>query len=166
MNKLFRPALALITLLALPAARAAEFTDQARVLDVVPRTQQVNEPREACHTEYRRVENRERGSNAAGTLIGGVAGAILGHQVGRGGGRDAATAVGAITGAIVGNQIGARDREVSERPERVCYLQDNWISRPDGYDVRYEYQGNEYSAVLPYDPGRRLRLHVSLTPDE
>ncbi|GAB2895405.1 hypothetical protein GCM10027046_25760 [Uliginosibacterium flavum] len=165
MNTQFRPALALITLLALPGAQAADFTDHARVLDVVPRVQQVNEPREECHTEYRRIESRERGPNA-GALIGGVAGAILGHQVGRGGGRDAATAVGAITGAIVGNQIGSREREIGERPERICRLVDNWVSRTDSYDVRYEYQGHEYSAVLPYDPGRRLRLHVSITPDE
>ena len=165
MTPLIRPVLALSILLALPLAQAADFDDYARVLSVDARMQQFNEPREECRTEYRRVESREGGPNA-GTLIGGVAGAILGHQVGRGGGRDVATVAGAITGAVVGSELGSRERGVSERPERICRVVDNWVSRPDGYDVRYEYQGREYSTVLSRDPGRRLRLHVSLTPDE
>ncbi len=40
-----------------------------------------------------------------GTLIGGVAGGLLGSQFG-GGGKVAATAVGAIAGALIGNHIG------------------------------------------------------------
>lgn len=43
----------------------------------------------------------------AGTLIGGVGGALLGSQVGKGNGRLVATAAGALLGAGLGSSIGA-----------------------------------------------------------
>lgn len=44
-------------------------------------------------------------SGIAGTAIGGVAGGVLGNQVGGGSGRTAATVVGAVGGALIGNAI-------------------------------------------------------------
>lgn len=41
-----------------------------------------------------------------GTVIGAVAGGILGNQVGKGQGRLVATAIGAVVGGIVGSEIG------------------------------------------------------------
>ena len=41
----------------------------------------------------------------AGTVIGGIAGGVIGHQIGNGGGKTAATVIGTIGGAVVGNQI-------------------------------------------------------------
>jgi outer membrane lipoprotein SlyB len=38
-------------------------------------------------------------------VIGGVAGAVLGNQIGSGNGRAAATVLGAVGGAAVGNEI-------------------------------------------------------------
>ena len=35
-----------------------------------------------------------------------------------------------------------------------------------GYDVEYMYKGEKYMSRLPYDPGNRLRVRVSVTPDE
>lgn len=57
--------------------------------------------------EYVQGTGGSSGSNtgAAGTIIGGVAGAALGNQVGGGSGRAAATVLGAIGGAVVGNRI-------------------------------------------------------------
>jgi uncharacterized protein YcfJ len=169
MNTAFRSTLALSLFLCLPAAQAAEFTDRARVLDARPRMREFNEPHEECRDTRRDERRDERGDNSTvGAVIGGVAGGIIGHQVGRGSGRDVATAAGAITGAIVGNEMGGRDsgRERGRAAARDCRQVDNWVSRPDGYDVRYEYEGHEYSAVLPYDPGRNLRLRVTLTPEQ
>ena len=51
-------------------------------------------------------------NSTAGTLIGGAVGAILGNQIGSGGGRSAATVLGAVGGAVVGNQI-AKNRDGS-----------------------------------------------------
>ena len=42
----------------------------------------------------------------AGTVLGGVAGAVVGNQFGKGDGRTAATALGAVIGATVGRNIG------------------------------------------------------------
>lgn len=42
----------------------------------------------------------------AGTLLGGVGGAVLGSQIGGGSGRLVATAVGTFAGALIGNEIG------------------------------------------------------------
>lgn len=51
---------------------------------------------------YRSTDNKPLN---AGTLIGGVAGGVIGHQIGSGHGNTAATIVGAIGGAVVGNEI-------------------------------------------------------------
>lgn len=45
------------------------------------------------------------GSNGLGAVAGGVVGALLGNQVGSGGGRTAATLAGAVGGAVVGNEV-------------------------------------------------------------
>jgi outer membrane lipoprotein SlyB len=61
----------------------------------------------AVHGEVYRID-RVRGDNrtsGGGAVLGGVVGAVAGHQVGSGSGKDAATVVGAIGGALIGNQI-------------------------------------------------------------
>ena len=54
-----------------------------------------------------------------GTLIGGVAGGLLGSQFGKGGGQLLATGVGALAGALIGGQIGSTmdeyDKKLSEQ---------------------------------------------------
>jgi outer membrane lipoprotein SlyB len=64
--------------------------------------------------EYGRVTNIEffqggtaaSGINVPGAIVGGVAGAVLGRQIGSGSGRDAATILGGAAGAAVGSQVG------------------------------------------------------------
>jgi surface antigen len=57
-----------------------------------------------------------------GTLIGGVAGGLLGSQFGKGEGRLVATGIGALAGALVGGQIGKTmdeyDRQMLEKSSR------------------------------------------------
>lgn len=36
--------------------------------------------------------------------------------------------------------------------------------RPIGYDVEYVHKGVKYRSRLPYDPGNRVRVRVSVTP--
>jgi outer membrane lipoprotein SlyB len=59
------------------------------------------------------VVNTAGGNNGigAGTVIGALAGGILGNQVGGGTGRAVATAAGAVGGAVVGNQVEQRNRQ-------------------------------------------------------
>lgn len=144
-------------------AHAADFEDSARVVSVAAQVDQVNHPRQECQTSY--VQEQQRPSRGVGgSIIGGLAGGLLGNQVGGGNGRTAATAVGAITGAIVGDRVENRDGSVVERPVQQCHMVDHWESRNNGYAVTYEYHGRNYTSVMPYDPGDRVRLHVSLSP--
>ena len=72
-------------------------------------------------------------------------------------------------GAIVGDRLSDRGREHGEYHEREvhrCRMVDNWESRISGYRVVYEYAGQEYATVLPYDPGRKLAVNVSVTPSD
>lgn len=155
------------------AAQAADFDDFARVVNVTPQVEQINVPRQECRTEYestQRYPQREQERSAGGAIVGGLAGGLLGSQVGGGNGRIAAAAVGAITGAIVGDRVdnngnNSNAQPVYEnRPVRQCRNIDNWETRTTGYAVTYEYHNRTYTTIMPYDPGARIKLHVSLTP--
>ena len=157
-----------------PAAlvvHGGEFEDYARVREVDPQYEKVNVPRKECYSEYEPETRYERrGSKSlVGPLIGGVAGGLLGSRIGEGSGKVAAAAAGAAVGAIVGDRLSERGRsyepvEYAEREVRRCRMVDNWESRISGYRVVYEYAGHVYTTVLPYDPGRKLAVNVSVAP--
>jgi uncharacterized protein YcfJ len=167
------------TAIALAAALAAaapivlagggSFQDYARVKDVDPEYERVNLPRKECYSEYVPESYDRRGGNRlVGPLIGGVAGGLLGSQVGKGNGKVAAAAAGAAIGAIVGDRLSERraGNEYYEREVRRCRMVDNWETRIVGYRVTYEYRGHLYTTVLPYDPGPRVPVRVSVVPAE
>ncbi|MES2150332.1 MAG: glycine zipper 2TM domain-containing protein [Pseudomonadota bacterium] len=159
-------------LCALPLVQAAEFEDYGRVVRVQPRVEQVRQPRQECKTEYMQVpvqQQQERG--AGGSIIGGIAGALVGNQIGGGSGRAAATAAGAIAGAIVGDRAENNGRQqapqqVQEQAVRQCRTVDTWESRTTGYEVTYDYRGRNYTSIMAHDPGQRVRLRVSVEPEQ
>jgi uncharacterized protein YcfJ len=161
MNAPTRTLVSLLCLGTATAAGAADFDDSARVLRVTPQVEQYNQPRQDCRTEYVPAPQQR---SAGGAIIGGIAGGLLGNQVGGGNGRTAATAAGAITGAIIGDRMDNNGNAGGEQQVRNCRTVDNWQSRTNGYAVTYEYHGRTYTSVMPYDPGDRVRLHVSITP--
>ena len=63
-----------------------------------------------------RIEVIRKGdnNNIAGTIIGGIAGGLIGHQIGGGSGQTAAPIVGGVGGAVAGNQIQQRTRGANE----------------------------------------------------
>lgn len=90
--------------------------------------------------EYGRVTNIEyfpRGMaasriNIPGVIVGGVAGAVIGNQVGRAaGGRDAATVLGGAAGAAIGSQAGTT--VVVDTGYRLTIQTDSGVLRT--YDV-------------------------------
>jgi uncharacterized protein YcfJ len=159
---------------ALPLVHAAEFEDFARVVRVQPRVEQVRQPREECRTEYVQVpvQQQAQGRSAGGSIIGGIAGALIGNQVGGGSGRTAATAAGAIAGAIAGDRMENNGRvvdqpqQVQEQAVRQCRMVDSWESRTTGYEVTYDYRGHTYTSIMARDPGQRVRLRVSVEPEQ
>jgi uncharacterized protein YcfJ len=165
-----RTAFAIAAALALgvpPAfAGGGTFEDYARVRDVTPEYEKVNVPRQECYSEVVPERYERRGNSVVGSLIGGVAGGLIGSRVGQGNGRVAAAAAGAAVGALVGNHLGSRDdyTRYGERQVQRCRTVDNWESRITGYRVAYDYQGRSYTTILPYDPGNRLPVRVSVEP--
>ena len=90
-----------------------------------------------------------------GTLVGAVAGGVIGNQFGKGGGRAAATLAGAVIGGIAGNEIGrkmdARDRQLAQQAEY-----DAWERGQSGRPYKWRNADNgRYGEVIPDKPYRR-----------
>ena len=166
MNKLKIISLFVLCASATSFSSAAEFDEYARVVSVAPQVEQFNTPRQECTTQYVQVQHPQQRSTG-GAIIGGIIGGVAGNQVGKGDGRAVATAAGAIAGAIIGDRMENSDHNgttVTEQPVRQCHTVDHWESRTTGYLVTYEYRGHTYTSNMSYDPGERVKLHVSLTP--
>lgn len=141
--------------------------DVARVRRVEPEYEYFSSPREECRTEYiseRRSGNREY----TGAVLGGLTGAAVGSQVGKGNGNKAAIVAGSILGAVTGDRLQNGDRDYDDhyvdRPVKRCHTVESRDRRLTGYRVEYEYAGRRYTTIMPEDPGRTLRVRVSVEP--
>jgi uncharacterized protein YcfJ len=163
-----RLALASLMTTAAVAANAHPYVDNARVTSVEPQYESVTVPRQECSSrwvaETRRVDGRDYG----GAVIGGVAGALLGNQLGHGHGREAATAIGAVFGAIAGDNIAQRDRregyEQVPREVTECRVVDDVQTRVVGYRVTYDYRGQLFTTLMNENPGQFVPVRVSVDP--
>ncbi|WP_305804415.1 glycine zipper 2TM domain-containing protein [Stenotrophomonas sp. YIM B06876] len=119
-------------------------------------------------------DQRYGGGNEAGrqlaTVIGGVAGAVLGSRVGGGDGRYLGTAMGTLVGGVAGRSIyeaNTRNSGYQRSHVQVCepvgYGQER--ERVAGYDVTYEYAGRTYHTRRDYHPGERIRVRVDVSAD-
>lgn len=112
------------------------------------------------------------------TVVGGIAGAVLGSKVGGGTGAYAATAIGSMVGGMAGRQVyeqTQRNRNVRPGVVRVCDpepVRDGYAGgysrtsdgRAGAYDVTYEYNGRRYTKRMNYHPGERVRVRVDVSP--
>ena len=148
------------------------FTDTAKVTSATPiyRTVHIAEPREECYQEVVR-QPRYRGHDSATPMIaGGVIGGILGNQFGKGNGKTFMTIAGTVLGGSIGRDVGMenRHRGYSSHTETHCnvvndYREDEQL---DGYRVTYRYHGEQFTTTMPYDPGNRMKIKVSIKPYE
>lgn len=154
--------------------RGSQYYDYAKVVGVEPivRVVRVSEPRRECWdeeiTSYRRRVS-SRSQSYTPTVVGGIVGGVVGNQFASGRRRDALTVAGALLGASIGRDVSRRQRVVEEpyvRTERRCRVFDEYHEeeRIDGYRVRYRYKGNTFTRRMDYDPGRRIRIRVGVTP--
>jgi outer membrane lipoprotein SlyB len=80
-------------------------------------------------------------TSGAGAVIGGVAGAVLGRQMGSAGnGRTAGTVLGAVGGALIGNEIEKQQAHTQDRYRLVVHLDNGGtraynVARLDGWRV-------------------------------
>ena len=163
---------ALVCLLAtgVVGVHAETFFDNARVRTVEPQYESIDVPRNECSSHWVN-ETRRTGGGAqqyGGAIVGGVAGALLGNQVGKGHGREAATALGAVLGAFTGDRLANRDRrdQYEEVPREVtsCRTVSDVQTSITGYRVNYEYRGQYYTTMMRENPGPSLQVRVSVDP--
>ncbi|HET7401276.1 MAG TPA: glycine zipper 2TM domain-containing protein [Usitatibacter sp.] len=174
-------ALASFSALAAPAF-AEPFGDRARVVSVHPVLERIPVSREECWNDHvrsyedRQVTRTDTGASIGpGTVLGAVVGGVLGHQVGNGRGNTAATIAGAAVGGLAGNQYdrsnGAPpvqttevERVPVERNVERCRTVQEVREATVGYDVRYDYNGRQFTTRLPNDPGRFIHVRVDVQP--
>lgn len=166
-SRTFRRSLLIPALLAAATAAQAgpahESLVRARVISSVPVYQTINQPRTECWTDTVAYEVPRHEHDGGGAVLGAIAGGLIGSTVGKGNGRVAAAAVGAATGAVIGDRLSDHRRYgVEAREVERCRSTDAYRRVLSGYDVRYRYQGQDYSTQLPYDPGRFIKLRVSV----
>ncbi|BAN98426.1 hypothetical protein E05_36600 [Plautia stali symbiont] len=95
----------------------------AQVLSATPIKESIKQPRQECRnvtlTHRRPVQDENR---IAGSVLGAVAGGVIGHQFGGDRGRDIATVAGALAGGYGGKQVqGAlQDRDTYTTSEQRC----------------------------------------------
>lgn len=90
------------------------------------------------------------GNTATGTIVGAVAGGVIGNQFGHGDGRTAATVGGVILGGLAGNAI-ARNMDCNDRRYAL-------VSYRDGFEGRighhYRWHNNNNSSYGSFTPVR------------
>ena len=150
--------------------------DYAKVIKVNPiyREVRVSTPVRECWNEPA-VHSSGRYSHpksAGGMAVGGILGGVIGHQVGKGQGKKLATALGAIIGAGIGHDAVNGHVQSSQGHSYVEYLEQCEVHHQvsydeviEGYDVTYRYQGERHHIEMPYHPGKRIKLRISITPE-
>ncbi len=151
------------------------FIAYAKVIDVTPvyREVKVSTPVKECWKEpvtHTRRTGHGSSHSAGGILAGGLIGGIIGHQFGKGRGNKVSTAVGTLIGAQIGHDASrgghTSSQSIYTRYENFCEVQ-NQVSYEeilDGYKVTYRYKGKKYQTEMPYDPGKKIKLKISIEP--
>ncbi|UDJ88080.1 glycine zipper 2TM domain-containing protein [Erwinia amylovora] len=133
----------------------------AQVLSATEIKQTLKNPRQECHnvtlTHRRPVQDENR---IAGSVLGAVAGGVLGHQFGGGRGRDVATVAGALAGGYGGNQAqGAlQERDTYTNTQQRCKTVYDKQEKIQGYDVTYKIGDQQGKIRMDNDPGTRIPL--------
>lgn len=140
----------------------------AQVVAVRPVTESVttSKPRQVCRDEQVAVpETYKDQHQIGGAVVGGLIGALAGHQIGGGKGKTLATVGGAAAGAFAGHEIQKKHQEdnaTTTEPRNVCHtVTDQTTStRTVGYDVTYTFDGKAGHIRMNHNPGVGTGLPV------
>ncbi|MBS0583733.1 MAG: glycine zipper 2TM domain-containing protein [Proteobacteria bacterium] len=142
-----------------PQPEAADSAEYAQVISVTP----LSGPQQVC-SDQTVTERRPQSDDhqVAGTVIGAIAGGVIGNQFGRGNGRKLTTVAGAVGGGIAGKKIqeSRQDNDTVTRVVKRCHNVTPGKDSPQLYEVVYAYQGQNLHVKLDYDPGSRIALPV------
>ena len=113
----------------------------AEVVAVTPLTEQVKTPREECHnetvTKQAPVKDEHR---VTGTVIGAVAGGLLGNAIGGHGSNTGAKVIGAAAGGVAGHEVQRKmqENDTVTTTEQRCNTVFDVSERTVGYRVDYK----------------------------
>lgn len=133
----------------------------AQVISATPIKETVKTPRRECRnvavTHRRAVQDENR---ITGSLLGAVAGGVIGHQFGGGHGKDIATVAGALGGGYAGNQIqgSMQDRDTYTTTQQRCKTVYDKSEKMLGYDVTYKIGDQQGKIRMDRDPGTQIPL--------
>ena len=149
-------------------------TGFGKVVSATPiyRQVRISNPVRECWDEpvIHTQNNNSYPKSAGGMAVGGILGGIIGHQIGKGNGKKLATVMGTLIGAQIGHNaingpVVSGQSSYTEYEER-CDIrhQVSYEEVIDGYQVTYRYQGEHYQIEMPYNPGKRIKLRIQITP--
>lgn len=137
-----------------------------------------------AHVAAQQCQQSRTNRTAGGAVIGGLLGAVLGHNVAGGhGSRDEGTALGAVVGAVAGGAIGRGTANCNTQVQgsydpyygQAQYPDQGYYGREDEYygDNDYGYRGDDGyrgecrpGEVITRDPyGREYREQVTMCRD-
>ncbi|WJY16714.1 glycine zipper 2TM domain-containing protein [Pectobacteriaceae bacterium CE90] len=133
----------------------------AQVLTAIPIKETVKTPRKECRnvtvTHRQPVQDENR---LAGSLLGAVAGGVLGHQFGGGRGQDVATVAGALAGGYAGNQVQGKmqNSDTYVTSQQRCNTVYDKSQKMLGYDVTYKIGDRQGKVRMDRDPGTQIPL--------
>ncbi|WP_165664648.1 glycine zipper 2TM domain-containing protein [Metapseudomonas otitidis] len=133
--------------------------EYAEVLAVQPVKETIKTPREVCKdvavTRQRPVQDQHQ---IAGTVLGAVAGGLLGNQVGGGNGKKIATVAGAVGGGYAGNKVQEhmQNSDTYTATETRCNTVHETSEKVVGYDVQYRLDGRVNQVRMDHDPGAQI----------
>jgi len=124
----------------------------------------VGTPEQRCWIEREEVVEQQDGANVPAAIAGAVIGGILGHQVGGGRGNDIATVGGAVAGAALGANVGrgGGTQVVTHDVQRCASTASR--SRPDYWDVSYNFRGQEHRIQMTAAPGPTVTVNAQGEP--
>ena len=130
----------------------------------------VSSPRDECWEEEVRVRDTRRGSSQTPVIISTIIGGAIGNAVGN---NKSSQRVGTVVGAMLGHSVGRDIVRADSHPATARYqtvkqcetvTEYREEERLMGYQVRYLYNGEEFTVRTDQDPGEQIRLRVSHDP--
>ena len=133
--------------------------EYADVLAVEPINQKIKTPREVCKdvTVTRQAPVKDQ-HQIVGSVIGAVAGGLLGNQIGGGNGKKIATVAGAVGGGYAGNKVqeGMQERDTYTTTQNRCTTVNDVSDKVVGYNVKYKLNEKVGQVRMERDPGNQI----------
>lgn len=125
----------------------------------------VGQSGQRCWIERETTQQPSSQTNVPAAIAGAVIGGILGHQVGKGRGRDIATVGGAVAGAALGSHMGRAPGADEYATQDVQRCEPTAQGRtPTYWDVTYEFRGQWHRAQMTAPPGRTILVNADGEP--